>query len=356
AAVLVALPLWVCGTGALLAPRLQALLGTQRTVRVALVLLALAQVVRVADGPGVLIAGTVLVCVAIALIATMLPLLVGAKSTASSVCYTLSLGCGSTAGALITPWIVAHSSWRLGLAGWAVLAAAALPFTRRLEGVRPGHGVVSPLPVARSGPAWGLTVYFGLVSTVTFLVMGWLPAILRDAGVPADVAGACLSLSMVIGLPMMWLVPWWLHRRRQQPVLLAVLVVPSMVGVVGLLVAPTVMPWLWASGLGVGMGGVALALTSIPRRAGGRADVTTALSAMVQGGGYFIAGVGALACGLVHAVTRSWAVSLVMILIVLCGQAGAGLAAVRPGVVRAGAVPRQRTASRPGRVGQRQCQ
>nr|CTQ89267.1 MFS transporter [Kibdelosporangium sp. MJ126-NF4] len=348
AAVLVALPLWVCGIGGLLAPRLQAAKGTRRTVRAALVLLAVAQVARVMDGPVLLIVGTVLVCMAIAVIATMLPLLVGGKSTVFSVCYTVSLGCGSTVGALVTPWIVSHSSWRFGLAAWALLAAVTIPLSRRMGGSPPQGTSARPAVVVNSVRAWSLTVYFGLVSAVTFLVMGWLPAILRDAGVTADVAGACLSLCMLVGLPMMWLVPWWLHRRRSQPVLLAVLVLPSMGSVVGLLVAPAAAPWLWATGLGVGMGGIALVLTSIPRRAGGDERITTTLSAMVHGYGYLVAGVCALACGLVHSATRSWHVSLAMVLIVLCGQAVAGFVAVfvtvRPRPV---AVPRQRTADRP---------
>ncbi|ALG11256.1 hypothetical protein AOZ06_34175 [Kibdelosporangium phytohabitans] len=345
AAVLVALPLWVCGIGGLLAPRLQAARGTQRTVQVALVLLAAAQAVRVMGGSALLVTGTVLVCVAIALTATMLPLLVGGKSTLFSVCYTLSLGCGSTAGALITPWVVSHSSWRFGLAVWALLAAVTVPLVRGLDGTRPRLGSARVRTVAGSGIARSLTVYFGLVSAVTFLVMGWLPAILRDAGVQADAAGACLSLCMVLGLPMMWLVPWWLHRRRSQPLLLVFLVLPSMIGVVGLLVDPAGAPWLWAAGLGVGMGGIALVLTSIPRRAGGDPRITTALSAMVHGCGYLIAGVCALTCGLVHSVTQSWNVSLVMVLIVLCGQAVAGFAAVRPGSAQPGALPRQRAAA-----------
>ncbi|MCE7002672.1 MFS transporter [Kibdelosporangium philippinense] len=337
AAVLVALPLWVCGIGGFLTPWLQSATGAQRTVRFALVLLAGAQLVRVADGPVLLVAGTVLVCVAIALIATMLPLLIRGKSTAFSVCYTLSLGCGSTAGALVTPWIVSQSSWRFGLAGWAILAAITVPFSRQLDGGKPNRGTTRK--------SWSLTVYFGLVSTVTFLVMGWLPAILRDAGVSADVAGACLSLAMILGLPMMWLVPWWVHRESSQHALLALLVLPSVVSVAGLLVAPAFMPWLWASGLGIGMGGIALALTMIPRRADPQG--TTALSAMVHGGGYLIAGVGALACGLVHTLTQSWDMSLVMVLVVLCGQAGAGMIVVRPS---GKAVPRQRTAAWPERV------
>jgi CP family cyanate transporter-like MFS transporter len=350
AAVLVALPLWACGFGGLIAPWLYAVNGTQRTVWYALALLVLAQIVRVVDGPILLVAGTALVCLAIALIGTMLPLLVRGKTSVFGVCYTLSLGCGSTAGALITPWVVGLSSWRIGLASWAVLAVVTIPFWRKVDTPAPRKSRVGPLALVKSGQAWALTVYFGLVSTVSFLAMGWLPAILRDAGLSADTAGACLSLAMVLGLPMMWLVPWWVHKGFSQPALLAILVVPAMIGVAGLLVAPAMLPWLWAAGLGIGMGGIALALTSIPRRAGNDPDLTTSLSAMVQGGGYLLAGVCALACGLVHGLTRSWQVSLVMILLVLCGQAVAGLLAIRPVIVRSPVIPHQRTADWPVRI------
>lgn len=350
AAVLVALPLWACGFGGLLAPWLYAVSGTQRTVWLALALLVVAQLVRVADGPILLVAGTALACMAIALIGTMLPALIRGKSSVYGVCYTLSLGCGSTAGALITPWLVGVSSWRLALASWAVLAVVTIPFWRSVE-VAPRRATVRLRFVARSGQAWALTVYFGLMSAVSFVVMGWLPAILRDAGLSAEAAGGCLSLAMVLGLPMMWLVPWWIHKGFSQAVLLAIVLVPAMLGVTGLLLAPALFPWLWATGLGLGMGGIALALTSIPLRAGGNAEMTTALSAMVQGGGYLLAGVAALACGLVHSLMQSWQASLIMVLVVLCGQAVAGLPAVRPGTVQPPAsIPHQRTASSPVRA------
>jgi CP family cyanate transporter-like MFS transporter len=324
AAVLVALPLWACGIGGLLTPWLRG--GT----RPALAVLAVALVARVVGGPVLLITGTTLACLAIALIGTLLPVLVRGSRVLKA-CYTLALGCGSTAGALITPWVVERSSWQVGLSGWTLLAAIALFFWRR--GVdTPTLGKVRPFALRRSGTAWALTVYFGLVSTVTFLVMGSLPAILRAAGVSADAAGACLSLSMAMGLPMMWLVPLWAHRWRRR--VLAIVVIPNILGIAGLLVAPATLPWLWSAGLGIGMGGLALALTCIPMRAGADPAVTGALSAMTQGVGYLIAGVGALVCGLLHGLTHDWRGSLVFVLVVLCGQAVAGLLAVRPVTVR----------------------
>jgi len=198
---------------------------------------------------------------------------------------------------------------------------------------------LSPRRLFSSAVSWHLTVYFGLVSTLTFLVMGWLPGILRGAGLSAGVAGSCLALCMAMGLPMMWLVPFLVHRGRYQSLVVIGLALLNAVGLLGLMLAPAFMPWLWAVGLGLGMGGLAMALTTISVRAGGNADVATALSGMVQGLGYIIAGVGALACGLLHSVTGSWRAPLIMALVVLCGQVWSGTRAARPIVVQPSTVP-----------------
>jgi MFS transporter, CP family, cyanate transporter len=331
-AVLVALPLWASGIGGWMTPWLRARIGIHRAVTFALIILGISLVVRVQSGAEVLIAGTALACLAIAVVGTVLPVLVQPASSGTKASFTLALGAGSTIGALITPTLVAMFSWQFALAAWALLAAV----TVHVWQSAPRSSMVfmaralSPRQLFHSRVAWHLTFYFGLVSTLTFLIMGWLPAILRDAGLSAGYAGFCLALSMAMGLPMMWLVPFGVHRMRRPGILVVVLAALNGVGVVGLLVAPAVTPWLWSVGLGLGMGGLAMALTTISVRAAGIPDITTALSGMVQGLGYFIAGAGALACGLVHSATGSWDLPLIMALVVLCGQIWCGVRAARP--------------------------
>ncbi|MBP2320073.1 cyanate permease [Kibdelosporangium banguiense] len=334
-AVLVALPLWASGFGGWITPWLRARIGIHRAVSWALVILGISLIVRVQSGPDVLLAGTAMACLAIAVVGTVLPVLVQPASSRTKASFTLALGTGSTIGALVTPTLVAAFSWQFALAGWALLALVTLQVWQRA----PRSSMVimaralSPRQLFHSRVAWHLTLYFGLVSTLTFLIMGWLPAILRDAGISAGYAGFCLALSMAMGLPMMWLVPFGVHRMRRPGILVVLLAALNGVGVVGLLVAPAVMPWLWSTGLGLGMGGLAMALTTISARAAGNPDITTALSGMVQGLGYFLAGAGALACGLVHSATGSWELPLIMALVVLCGQVWSGVRAARPIVV-----------------------
>jgi CP family cyanate transporter-like MFS transporter len=347
-AVLVALPLWASGIGGWITPWLRARIGIHRAVTWALIILGISLVVRVQSGAEVLIAGTALACLAIAVVGTVLPVLVQPASSGTKACFTLALGAGSTIGALVTPTLVAAFSWQFALAGWALLAVVTVHVWQRA----PRSSMVfmaralSPRQLFHSRVAWHLTVYFGLVSTLTFLIMGWLPAILRDAGISAGYAGFCLALSMAMGLPMMWLVPFGVHRMRRPGILVVLLAALNGVGVVGLLVAPAAMPWLWSTGLGLGMGGLAMALTTISVRAAGIPDVTTALSGMVQGLGYFIAGAGALACGLLHSATGSWEWPLIMALFVLCGQVWCGVQAARPILV----APRPIAELEPARV------
>ncbi|HET6707542.1 MFS transporter [Amycolatopsis sp.] len=314
-AVLVALPLWAIGLGGWATPWLCARMGTHRTVTVALVGLVLSLTGRVLGGSSQLLAGTALACLSIAVLGTMLPLLAN-----GSAAFTFGLGAGSTAGALFTPTAVMSSSWRIGLGVWAVAALLAQQVWQRTPGE-------FPAPQAASGavPASALTIHFGLISTVTFLVMGWLPGILRDAGVPPTTAGVCLALSMAMGLPMMLLVPGWTRRWRNQTLLVIALATPNVIGVTGLLVAPAAAPWLWAVATGTGMGSLAFALTTISLRS---RESSLSLSAVVQGAGYLIAGFGVLACGWLHTASGSWQAPLLLVLAILLGQIVSGHTAV----------------------------
>ena len=99
-------------------------------------------------------------------------------------------------------------------------------------------------------------------------------------------------------------------------------------GVVGLLVAPDYSPLLWSVLVGMGMSVFSLAVTVIALRAR-TAEDTVQLSAMAQGFGYLLAGIGPFLFGTLHDVTGGWTVPFIMVLAVYAVQITLGVLAGR---------------------------
>jgi CP family cyanate transporter-like MFS transporter len=203
---------------------------------------------------------------------------------------------------------VGADGWRWALGIWAVLAlVAALPWLavparpgrpRHARAVRMRSLVHSPLAVA-------LAVFFGLQAIEAYVIIGWSAQYLRDAGLSAATAGLLLGLNTVVVIPLNAVVPGltvrparsgrccWVHgllRRR----------LDRAVG----------RPADRCRGCGwccsaVGMG--TFAHGAGPDRPAGRTPETTAaLSTVVQGWGYLLAGVGPLLVGVLRGATGGY--------------------------------------------------
>ncbi|MCK2242530.1 MULTISPECIES: MFS transporter [unclassified Crossiella] len=183
----------------------------------------------------------------------------------------------------------------------------------------------------RNPLAWAVTGFFGIQSLVAYTWMGWLPEILRDvAGVDPTTAGVMLGALMVIGVPAALIIPPLVTRRRAQSGWAVAMTATSLLGVLGLLLLPTLSPVLWVVLLGVGMGGLfPLALTFITLRSRTVAD-TAELSAMAQSLGYLIAAIGPFGVGMLHGWTGGWTASLLLVLLAMTIQLLIGYLAGRP--------------------------
>src|SRR5207248_6672988 len=96
----------------------------------------------------------------------------------------------------------------------------------------PGHSLLG------NGLAWMVTLFFGLQACLAYIVMGWLPQVLMDAGVSRGNAGLLLGLISVLGLPVsLFLVPVAARSHSQSRWIVA-LGVFGIAGVVGVMVAP----------------------------------------------------------------------------------------------------------------------
>lgn len=329
-------PVLFLGVGALVAPWLARRLGTEQVLLGALLLLAAGILVRVLPSVYALYGGGVLVGTAIALLNVLMPGLIKRdfpdRAASMTSVYTGAMIAGATvvAAASVPLEKAFGGSWEASLAFWSLLAAVAavawLPQVLIARG-RTGREVRAPRAAAGSGRsvwrsalAWQVTLFMGLQSLWSYVLIAWMPTIFTDQGMSRSTAGVVFAFNNLIQVAGAFLVPLLAGRMRSQRPL--VVLVTSMVaaGYAGLMAAPVSGAWLWAAVLGVGQGGaVGLALTLIVLRSG---DAVTAskLSGMAQTVGYLLAAAGPLAAGAVHQATGGWTVPIALVLCV-CGAA-----------------------------------
>jgi len=157
--------------------------------------------------------------------------------------------------------------------------------------------------------------------------VAWLPEIYRHEGMSKGAAGALLSLSLVVGIPMGFVVGALAGRLRHQRAIVWGGGLVVLGGWVGVLVAPDAAPGLWAILLGVGFGtGFTLVLSLFVLRADDTSHAV-ALSGMAQSVGYGLAAVGPIAVGALHDATGGWHVPLAVLIGVAVADLAVGLLA-----------------------------
>ncbi len=280
--------------------------------------------------------------------------------------YSMVLALGTSLPAAVTvPMTHAlGGNWKLGLAVWAVLAAAAvvpwIPLVR--EGrERPAPAARSakasakaqtpasasaraaeeqpPLRITRSRTAWALAVFFGLQATAAYITMGWMPQIFRDAGVSAGTAGLLLAVTMVMGVPLAFVIPRIATRLPHQGPIVLVLGVCGLAGYAGLYLAPAAGAWAWALLLGIANCAFPLALTMVGMRARSGPGVAQ-LSAFAQSTGYLISIPGPLLVGVLYQHSGGWGLPIALMAGLMVPQMVVGVLAGRDRTVEEEAAAR----------------
>jgi MFS transporter, CP family, cyanate transporter len=286
-----------------------------------------------------LFAGTVGLGAAIAVANTLLPVLVkenfSARLSAVTGLYVATMGLGATlaSGVAVPLAGAAPAGWHTAAGCWAVLAVPAaalwLPQLRR----PPGRGVPTARPAAampwRSPLAWQVTVFMGLQSLGFYVMVGWLPSLLRSHGTSAHAAGWLLALYQSVNLLVSLTLPVLIDRTAGQRAIASGCALFCAAGYTGLILAPSAAAlWVIVAGLGTG-GCFVLALSFMALRAGGGGE-TAALSAMAQSIGYLLAAAGPVLFGFLRDASRSWTPSLLMLLATALLLAAVGQGAGRP--------------------------
>jgi CP family cyanate transporter-like MFS transporter len=192
------------------------------------------------------------------------------------------------------------------------------------------HARVEPpvLRITRSRTAWALAVFFGLQATAAYITMGWMAQIFRDAGVSAGTAGLLLAVTMVMGVPLAFVIPRVATRLPHQGPIVIALGACGLAGYAGLYLAPAAGAWAWAVLLGVSNCAFPLALTMVGMRARTGAGVAQ-LSAFAQSTGYLISIPGPLLVGVLYQHSGGWGLPIALMVGLMVPQMAVGVLAGR---------------------------
>ncbi|MFK0010109.1 MFS transporter [Paenarthrobacter sp. NPDC090520] len=383
------LPVLAFGVSGPIAPWLARKVGTGPTVALALVVLAVALVLRVMV-PALLLPGTFLAGAAIMTASVLVPQIVKANHGTgwwTGLC-TMGFGLGAALGAgLVQPLEHAFGgslAWALGVWALPAVAGAALIFRAGGPTTAPGFarqvasaapGVATQVATAGPGPAtgsrptaapgtpsqaptaggeraassretpsdasqmvtplrkqctaWAVTAFFGLQAMLYFAITSWLAVYLTSKGLsPAD-AAALLAWFSLAGLPASLLAPVLAGRPRVLRVLAPGLGLSVAVALIGVLLVPAALQFPMVGVLGVVQSaGFGLGMALVVIRSAGPQSAGK-LSAMSQGFGFALASLGPLAAGLLHTWTGGWEATFLALAAEALVLAGAGYLAIR---------------------------
>jgi len=330
--VLTATPIFIFALASPLATWLARNKGLEKAFVLALGCLAAGLLLRSSGSLAALFGGTVLIAVGIAIGNVLLPSLVKRdfaqdKGTLTSV-YAVFIGISAALGGALAVPVAQWSSWPVALASPLLLAVLAvlfwLPRYQYSQGlasvdaadVGDGDDNTAPKnlspksltlsrPVYRYALAWYVTLFMGLNSFVFFLIIGWLPAMLQQAGYSAQQAGSLHGLMLLCGaFPALILMPLYRHLRDQR-LLNLVISLALLIGYWGVWQVPGwAMLWSALLGLSAGSGFVA-ALSLITLRTRNPLQATQ-LSGMSQLLGYLMAATGLLLTGWMRDIIGNW--------------------------------------------------
>lgn len=309
----------------------------------ALLLISAGAFLRIAEPFAIILAGTLLLGAAIALLNVLIPGLVKGyfphQTGIMTGIYSVTLGAGAGLGVyLAVPLRDAFDNWHAPMLLWGILPLLCLPPWLYLLRVRSSSYQPprqAEVKLWRNRTAWCLTGFMGLQSLYFYALATWLPKLLLDAGLNDAEAGLGAALLSVTGIPANLLVPVLAARMRDQRPLVWGIALLALCGLSGLMLLPALGTWIWASLIGLSAGAsLSLALTLFALRSDG-ATQATALSAMAQSVGYLIAATGPLLFGALHDISGSWVPAVGLLILCQLMQLGLGLVAGRAGTLGA---------------------
>ena len=315
-----ALPVLCMGLLAPFAPRLAVRLGLERTIALCMAVIAVALLLRIVGHSSVILIGSaVLLGAAIAVAG---PLLSGfikrhfAGRMGSVVgWYSLGMAIGGAGGAVLTvpatQWL--GDDWTRGLAVWALPALLGLLLWLFLPNrIETDNEAASGLPW-RQPRAWLISAFFAIQAGLFYALATWAVARYHEAGLSLMHSNSLFSVSMLMGLPSSFLLPWLAQRFHNRYLLLLGCGLLSSISLAMITFQPTVLPEVWAVTIGFGLGGSFALSLVLPLYEAGSPLAVSRWTAMMLFTGYSLACTTPVLTGLVRDLSGSYQIPFMVL-------------------------------------------
>ncbi len=240
--------------------------------------------------------------------------------------YGTAMAFSSTAPTVMGVWLADEYGWRWSLATWAIISVVGIiPWIvlwprAQAKGLQEAvitatlPIVTAPVSLFRSPTAVSIMAIFIVSSAMAYSWFAVLPpALMELSGMSAESAALALGLFTIMGFPVSLIVPPLVVRRGWSAPFVGASMVFNILGLTGLLLAPTVVPFVWVTFLSLGPLTFAMSLALIGHR------TTNHLSALILSGfvnkwGYTFAAGAPVLVGLGREISGQWTASLLGLL------------------------------------------
>ncbi|MGQ0334677.1 MFS transporter [Halomonas elongata] len=310
-ALLTTLPVLAMGAGCFIAVALARRCGADRLIGGSLLMIALADGLRLAGhGVATLLITALVAGIGIAGIQALLPALIKQQARQRTPLvmgwYIAAIMGGAALAATLAATLAdLTGSWRASLALWGLVALVAFLAWQRRGPVLPDTGKDKEqhdrrASLYRQPRVWTLAIFFSLCASGYACVLAWLPPYYMELGWTESAAGLLLgyltALEVVAGL----VLPALAQRRADRRPVLFIPLTCSLAGFLLLWHTPDSSPWFITTLLGIGLGGLfplslIVSMDHHPdaQRAG---DIT----AIAQGAGYSLGALTPLIAGVIR--------------------------------------------------------
>lgn len=240
--------------------------------------------------------------------------------------YGTAMSFSSAAPTVLGVWMADEFGWRWSLATWAVVGILGIiPWLflwprAKAKGVQEAvitatlPIVTAPVSLFRSPTAVSIMSIFAVSGVMAYSWFAVLPpALMELSGISAEAAALALGLFTIMGFPMSLIVPALAVRKGWSGPLVGASMVANITGLLGLLFAPALAPFLWVTLLALGPLTFSMSLALISHRTRNHLSALI-LSGFVNKWGYLFAAAAPILVGLGREISGEWTSSILGLL------------------------------------------